>query len=94
MLILLWMTCLGTLSHIKTVLTQAPILQALNWSLLFELMCDTSDYAISSIFGERVEKKLVAIYYASNVEVMREIYFDDEKAIKSQLLIIKGRNYT
>jgi hypothetical protein len=46
-------------------LTSAPIMQAPNWSLPFELMCDASDYAIGAVLGQRKDKKPHVIYYAS-----------------------------
>jgi hypothetical protein len=46
-------------------LTSAPIMQAPDWSLPFELMCDASDYAIGAVLGQRKDKKLHVIYYAS-----------------------------
>ena len=36
-----------------------------NWSLPFELMCYTSDYALGAVLGHRVNKQLHVIYYAS-----------------------------
>ena len=30
------------------------------------MMCDASDYAVGAILGQRVEKKLNVIHYASN----------------------------
>jgi hypothetical protein len=46
-------------------LTSAPIMQAPDWSLPFELMCDASDYAIGAMLGKRKDKKPHVIYYAS-----------------------------
>nr|GFA58196.1 hypothetical protein [Tanacetum cinerariifolium] len=46
-------------------LTEAPILIAPNWDLLFELMCDASDFAIGAILGQRHEKHFRPIRYAS-----------------------------
>ena len=40
-------------------------MQAPDWSLLFELMCDASDYAVGAVLGQRKEKKPHVIYYAS-----------------------------
>ena len=40
-------------------------MQPPNWSLLFELMCEASDYAIGAIISQRVDKMPYAIYYAS-----------------------------
>jgi hypothetical protein len=46
-------------------LTSAPIMQAPDWSLPFELMCDASDYAIGAVLGQRKDKKPHVIYYAT-----------------------------
>lgn len=52
---------------LKEKLTLAPIMIALNWSLLFEIMYDTSDYAIGAILSQRNNKRLLVIYYSSRV---------------------------
>ena len=41
---------------LKKKLTATPIIVAPNWELLFELMCDTSDYAIGTILGQKNNK--------------------------------------
>ena len=51
--------------QIKEALINAPILQAPDWSIPFELMCDASDFAVGAVLGQRREKKPVAVYYAS-----------------------------
>nr|GFA01762.1 reverse transcriptase domain-containing protein [Tanacetum cinerariifolium] len=59
---------LGDVSDQKTLkkkLTKAPILIAPNWDLPFELMCDTSDFAIGAVLGQRHEKHFWPIHYAS-----------------------------
>ena len=43
----------------------APIVQPPDWNLPFEIMCDASDYAVGSVLGQRVDKKLNVIQYAS-----------------------------
>ena len=43
----------------------APIVQPPDWNLPFEIMCDASDYAIGAFLGQRVDKKLNVIQYAS-----------------------------
>ena len=35
------------------------------WTEPFEIMCDTSDYTIGVVLGQRKDKKLHVIYYAS-----------------------------
>ena len=47
-------------------MTQAPILQPLDWSLPFEIMCDASNYAIGAVLGQKVNKCPVVIYNASH----------------------------
>ncbi|GJT55716.1 reverse transcriptase domain-containing protein [Tanacetum coccineum] len=46
-------------------LTEAPILIALNWDQPFKIMCDASDYAIGAVLGKRIEKHFRQIHYAS-----------------------------
>ena len=45
-------------------MTFAPIMQSPDWSLPFELMCDTSDFAVGAVLGQRKDGKLFVIYYA------------------------------
>ena len=46
-------------------LLEAPILQSPNWDLPFEIICDTSDFAVGVVLGQRIDKKPTAICYAS-----------------------------
>ena len=48
----------------KTLIT-APIVQPPDWNLPFEIMCHASDYAVGVVLGQRVDKKLNVIHYAS-----------------------------
>ena len=57
--------CQEAFEKLKGLLTTAPIMQAPNWSLPFELMCDASDFAIGAVLGQRKDKKPHVIYYAS-----------------------------
>ncbi|RVW88257.1 Retrovirus-related Pol polyprotein from transposon 297 [Vitis vinifera] len=50
---------------LKQFLTSAPIVRAPNWELPFEVMCDSSDYAIGAVLGQREDGKPYVIYYAS-----------------------------
>ena len=52
---------------LKKKFTATPIIVALDWELPFELMCDTSDYTIGAILGQRKNKVFYAIYYASRM---------------------------
>ncbi|XP_062113938.1 uncharacterized protein LOC133824940 [Humulus lupulus] len=57
--------CLVAFNLLKDSLTTAPIIQPPNWELLFELMCDASDYVVGAVLGQRVDKLPLVIYYAS-----------------------------
>ena len=50
---------------LKRALITAPIVQPPDWNLPFEIMCDASDYAVGAVLGQRVDKKLNVIHYAS-----------------------------
>nr|GFB59321.1 reverse transcriptase domain-containing protein [Tanacetum cinerariifolium] len=52
---------------LKRKLTEAPILIAPDWDMLFELMCDASDFNIGAVLGQRQDKHLRPIHYASAV---------------------------
>ncbi|CAA7057648.1 unnamed protein product [Microthlaspi erraticum] len=58
-------TCLEAFHTIKGALVSAPIVQPPDWNLPFEVMTDASDYAVGAVLGQRKEKKLHVIYYAS-----------------------------
>jgi hypothetical protein len=45
----------------------APIVISPDWSLPFEIMCNASDIAVGAILGQRRDKLLHVIYYASHV---------------------------
>ncbi|CAN6583905.1 unnamed protein product [Malus baccata var. baccata] len=57
--------CLEAFYKLKTLLTSAPIIAALDWNLPFELMCDALDYAVGAVLGQRKDKIPQVIYYAS-----------------------------
>jgi hypothetical protein len=50
---------------LKKVLISAPVLQPPDWNLLFNIMCDASDYAVAVVLGQGVDRKPNIIYYAS-----------------------------
>ncbi|XP_070032686.1 uncharacterized protein [Nicotiana tomentosiformis] len=51
--------------ELKKRLVTTPIIVAPNWEQPFELMCDASDYAIGVVLGQRKDKLVHPIYYAS-----------------------------
>ncbi|KAL6349838.1 hypothetical protein AAG906_001725 [Vitis piasezkii] len=56
--------CQRSFELLKQFLT-SPIVRAPNWELPFEVMCDSSDYAIGAVLGQREDGKPYVIYYAS-----------------------------
>ncbi|PIN26423.1 DNA-directed DNA polymerase [Handroanthus impetiginosus] len=57
--------CLYAFNDLKGRLISAPIITVPNWTFLFELMCDASDFAIGAVLGQRRDKIFRSIYYAS-----------------------------
>ena len=49
----------------KDRLVLAPMVVVPDWDLPFELMCDTSDYAIEVVLGQKIERIFQVIHYAS-----------------------------
>nr|GFB44247.1 retroelement Pol polyprotein-like [Tanacetum cinerariifolium] len=59
--------CIQAFRTLKDKLTEASILIAPNWDQPFELMCDASDYAVGAVLGQRIEKHIRPIHYASKI---------------------------
>ena len=57
--------CMEAFETLKKALIPIPIVQPHDWNLPFEIMCDASDYAVGAVLGQRVDKKLNVIHYAS-----------------------------
>ena len=57
--------CLEAFETLKKALIFAPIVQPPDWNLPFEIMCDAIDYAVGVVLGQRGDKKLNVIHYAS-----------------------------
>jgi hypothetical protein len=57
--------CKEAFETLKKALITTPIVQPPDWNLPFEIMCDASDFAVGVVLGQRVDKKLNIIHYAS-----------------------------
>ncbi|RVW24241.1 Retrovirus-related Pol polyprotein from transposon 297 [Vitis vinifera] len=55
--------CQRSFELLKQFLTSAPIVRAPNWELPFEVMCDSSDYAIGVVL-DKEKMELLAVVYA------------------------------
>jgi hypothetical protein len=57
--------CLKAFGAPKEILTSTLVIRPPSWGEPFEIMCDTSDYAVGAVLGQRIDKLPHAIYYAS-----------------------------
>ncbi|GKF23139.1 reverse transcriptase domain-containing protein [Tanacetum coccineum] len=67
--------CVEAFETLKMKLTQAPILVAPNWDLLFEIMCDSSDFAVGAVLGQRKTKHFQPIHYASKTMTEAQAHY-------------------
>ncbi|XP_021754398.1 uncharacterized protein LOC110719718 [Chenopodium quinoa] len=68
--------CLDSFNMIKQALISTPIICAPDWNLPFEIMCDASDYVVGAVLGQRKNKVLHAIYYASKTLDEAKVNYD------------------
>ena len=57
--------CLDAFNALKEAIISALVVQPPDWSKPFELMCDASDFAVGAVLGQRTDKTLHVVYYAS-----------------------------
>ena len=60
---------------LKQALIEASILQSPNWDLPFEIMCNTSNYVVGVVLGQRLDKKPTAICYGSKTIIKSQINY-------------------
>ena len=82
-------------TKLKNMLVSPPIMRSPNRDLPFEIMCDTSDYAIGAVLGQREDKKAFVIYYASKtLDSAQENYTTTEKEFLAIVFALgKFRSY-
>ncbi|CAM8978327.1 unnamed protein product [Rhodiola kirilowii] len=88
-------TCREAFDELKRALTSTPIIRAPDWTRPFEIMCDASDYAVGAVLGQRMDKKPVAIYYASRTsDAAKGNYSTTEKELLAVVFALeKFRSY-
>ncbi|GJT34314.1 reverse transcriptase domain-containing protein [Tanacetum coccineum] len=59
--------CQKAFELLKEKLTCAPVIVSPNWNLLFELMCDASNFAVGAVLGKKDGKIFHPIYFASKI---------------------------
>ncbi|GJY74825.1 reverse transcriptase domain-containing protein [Tanacetum coccineum] len=67
--------CVEAFNALKKKLTEAPILVAPDWDLPFEVMCDTSDFAVGAVLGQRKTKHFQPIHYASKTMTDAQVHY-------------------
>ena len=55
----------SSFEEIRSRLVEAPIMAKPYWNKEFEIMCDSSDYAMEAVLGQKTDNMFRAIYYAS-----------------------------
>ena len=66
-------------SILKDKLVSAPIVVAPDWDLPFELTCNTSDYAIEAMLGQKRDRIFQVIDYATTEKELLAIVFAFDK---------------
>ncbi|GKA96451.1 reverse transcriptase domain-containing protein [Tanacetum coccineum] len=77
--------CIKAFDKLKRELTHAPIMIKPDWSLPFEVMCDTSDYAVGAVLGQRIDKHFKPMHYGS--KIMNEAH-ENYTTTKKELLAV------
>jgi len=77
--------CLRAFGELKKKLVTTPIIISPDWGQSFEVMCDRSEVALGAVLGQRCEKILHPIYYASkSLKVAQRKY----TATEHELIIV------
>jgi len=87
-------SCLQAFNILKNALVSAPVVQAPDWSLPFELMCDSSDFAVGAILGQRKEGRSYVIAYASKTlnDAQRNYTTTEKEMLAVVFAIVKFRS--
>ena len=70
---------------LRIALTIALIIKSSDWSFPFQVLCDASDFTIGAILGQRINKELHVIYYASKTLFDAQLNYT---TMKKELLAI------
>ncbi|KAK1609515.1 hypothetical protein QYE76_033188 [Lolium multiflorum] len=73
--------CKEAFETLKKALTTAPVVEPPDWNFPFEIMCDASDFAVGAVLGQRVDKKLNVIHYASKTLYAAQRNYATEKEL-------------
>ena len=84
--------CVEAFEILKKALISAPIVQPPDWNLPFQIMCDASNYVVGAVLGQRVDKKLNVIQYASKTldNAQRNYATTKKEFLQLYLLVISS----
>ncbi|KAA3476996.1 Retrovirus-related Pol polyprotein from transposon 17.6 [Gossypium australe] len=85
--------CLTAFEELKKRLVSAPIIITPDWSSQFELMPNTSNYAVGVVLGQRRNKIFHSIHYASQTLTRAQLNYTVTKKKKSYLLFLLLTNF-
>ncbi|GJX90190.1 putative reverse transcriptase domain-containing protein [Tanacetum coccineum] len=71
--------CREAFETLKKKLTEAPILVAPDWDLPFGIMCDSSDFAVRVVLGQRKTKHFQLIHYARKTMTDAQAHYTTTK---------------
>ena len=75
--------CKEAFDCLKRAVTTTPIIQVPDWTAPFELMCDTSNYALGVVLAQKIDKLPQVIYYASRtLDAAQANYTTTDKSFK------------
>lgn len=88
-------SCMKAFERLRSLLISSPIVQAPNFSLPFEIMCDAFDFAVGAILGQKIEKKPHVIYYASRTltDAQRNYTTTEKELLAVVFALEKFRSY-
>ncbi|GJZ16931.1 reverse transcriptase domain-containing protein [Tanacetum coccineum] len=87
--------CQKAFELLKEKLTCALVVVSPNWNLLFELMCDASDFAVGAVLGQKDGKNFHPIYFTSKtLNLAQQKYTIIEKELMAVVFAFdKFRSY-
>ncbi|XP_073139079.1 uncharacterized protein [Henckelia pumila] len=90
-----WVNPIQAFQILKQMLTSALVIVASDWSFPFELMCDVNDTILGAFLGQKRDKVLHVIYYASiTLSATQLNYVTTEKELLAVVFVVdKFRSY-
>ena len=85
-------SCLKAFCLLKEKLVSAPIIISADWSKTFEVICDASGVTLGVVLGQRRNKILHTIYYASKaLHEAQKSYIGTEKELFAVVFAFEKR---